>query len=94
MVRAVPKDRNGREVTVGAHVRVISLSQAFLESLPEDEKDDVRSMIGEVFEVYEIDEYGSPWVGKGWTSEDGEAYRGHHVALDSAEMEVVDEGAV
>lgn len=94
MVRALPKDRAGREVTVGSRVRVISLSQSFLDSLPEDEKDDVRSMIGGVFEVYEIDEYGSPWVGKGWSSEDGETYRGHHVALDSTEMEVVDAGAV
>ena len=51
------------------------------------------SMIGEVFEVYEIDEYGSPWVGKGWNSENGETYRGHHLALEPAEMEVVDEGA-
>ena len=94
MIGGNPKDRNGREVTVGTRVRVISLSQSFLDSLPDDEKDDVKSMIGEVFEVYEIDEYGSPWVGKGWDSEDGESYRGHHVALDSAEMEVVDEGAV
>jgi hypothetical protein len=51
-------------------------------------------MIGEVFEVYEIDEYGSPWVGKGWSLDGGEAYKGHHVALESAEMELVDCGAV
>jgi hypothetical protein len=94
MLRALPKGRNGREVAVGARVRVISLSESFLDSLPDDEKDDVKSMIGEVFEVYEIDEYGSPWVGKGWNSEDGETYRGHHVALEPTEMEVVDEGAV
>lgn len=90
---ALPKDRHGREVSVGARVRVVSLSQSFLDSLPDDEKDDVRSMIGEVFEIHEIDKYGSAWVGKGWNSDDGESYRGHHVALDSAEMELVDEDA-
>ena len=94
MAGALPKDRNGRSVAVGARVRIIALSQSFLDSLPDDEKDDVKSMIGDVFEVYEIDEYGSPWVGKGWNSEDGESYKGHHVALESSEMEVVDEGAV
>ena len=78
---------------VGARVRVVSLSESFLKSLPDDERDDVMSMIGEVFEVYEIDEYGSPWVGKGWNSQNGENYRGHHLALEPAEMEVVDEGA-
>jgi hypothetical protein len=94
VIPALPKDRNGRDVSVGARVRVVTFSDAFIDSLPDDEKDDVRSMIGEVFEVYEIDEYGSPWVGKGWHSEDGGTYRGHHVALDSTEMEVVDDGAV
>lgn len=53
----------------------------------------MRSMIGEVFEIHEIDKFGSAWVGKGWNSDDGESYRGHHVALDSAEMELVDEDA-
>lgn len=89
----MPKDRNGRDVTVGARVRILALSRSFLDSLPEDEKDDVKSMIGEVFEVYEIDEYGSPWVGKGWSLDDGERYKGHHIALESSEMEVVDEEA-
>jgi hypothetical protein len=91
MSRAPPKDRNGRNVTVGSRVRVVSLSQSFLDSLPENERVDVESMIGEVFEVHEIDTYGSPWVGKGWNSGEGE-YKGHSVALDSEEMEVADEG--
>jgi hypothetical protein len=94
MVRAFPKDRNGRIVKVGSRVRIISFSQSFLDSLPDDERDDVKSMIGEVFEVYEIDGYGSPWVGKGWSLDGGESYKGHHVALESAEMEIVDGGAV
>ena len=94
MVGVLPKDRDGRIVRVGSRVRIVSLSQSFLDSLPDDEKDDVKSMIGEVFEVYEIDEYGSAWVGKGWSLEGGEAYKGHHVALEPAEMELVDGGAV
>ena len=85
-----PTDRNGRVVIVGTRVRVLALSESFLRTLPEDEISDVRSMIGEVFEVYEIDEYGSAWVGKGWMNDEGDNYRGHHIALEAHEMEVDD----
>ena len=88
---ASPVDRNGRIVKVGTRVRILQLSQSLMRSLPDNEVDDVRSMIGQVFEVTEIDKYGHPWVGKGWHSADGEHYRGHSIALDAAEMEVVDE---
>lgn len=61
-----PKDKNGRTVTVGSRVRIVSLSGDWFDNLPKDEIPDVHSMIGEVFEVEEIDEYGSPWVRKSW----------------------------
>jgi hypothetical protein len=77
------KDTNGNIVQVGTRVRVLSLSGKWLDELPTDEKDDVLSMIGEVFEVEEIDEYGQPWVRK----------RSHSVALASDEMEVVRDNA-
>jgi hypothetical protein len=62
---------------------VVSLSGKWLDELPGDEKDEVVSMIGEVFEVEEIDEYGQPWVRK----------RSHSVALAACEMEVVSDNA-
>ncbi len=85
------QDKDGRDVVVATRVRVVELSSSFLASLPENEIDDVMSMIGEVFEVYEVDQYGSPWVGKGWNDLEGGEYRGHSLALDSWEMEVVDQ---
>jgi hypothetical protein len=78
-----PKDRNGNVVQVGTRVRVVSLSGKWLDELPGDEKDEVLSMIGEVFEVEEIDEYGQPWVRK----------RSHSLALAACEMEVVSDNA-
>ena len=87
---APPLDRNGRVVKVGSRVRIVQLSESMIKSLPENEIEDVRSMIGEVFEVTEIDEHGHPWVGKGWMSNSGEEYRGHSIALEPTEMEVVD----
>lgn len=46
-----PIDKNSTEVRVGSLVRVLSLSGEWFDALPEDEKADVESMIGEVFEV-------------------------------------------
>lgn len=68
---------------VGTRVRVLCLSGKWLDELPGGEKDEVLSMIGEVFEVEEIDEYGQPWVRK----------RSHSVALTTCEMEVVSDNA-
>jgi len=49
---------------------------------------DVSSMIGETFEIEEIDEYGQPWVTKWWRNEDGN-FHSHCVALAPHEMESV-----
>lgn len=86
-----PKDKYGRPVVVGSQVRILELPPTFLKSLPPDEVEDIRSMIGEIFEVYEIDKYGSPWVGKGWNYPDAGKYIGHSLALDAHEMELVNE---
>jgi hypothetical protein len=83
------KDKNGNTVLVGSHVRLLSLSGNWLDELPPDEKTSVLSMIGEVFEVEEIDEYGHPWVSKLWPNEQQETCRSHSIALEAHEMELV-----
>ncbi len=88
-----PKDKYGRPVVVGSKVRVVQLARSFIDKLPDDEAENVRSMLGEVFEVYEIDEYGSPWVEKVWHLPGGKS-NSHSVALASSEMELVDESAL
>lgn len=89
-----PQDRNGRPVSVGSRVRLIGLSGRWLDELPPDEKQDVLSMIGEVFEVEEIDEYGHPWVRKSWPNEDEGKCHAHSIALEPQEMELVDDNAL
>ena len=84
-----PKDKYGRLVAVGSQVRILELSPSFLASLPPDEIDDVRSMIGEVFEVYEIDEYGSSWVMKEWNFPESGQCNSHSLTLDANEMELL-----
>ncbi len=83
-------DRNGKEVKVGSKVHVVEIHPTFIESLPEDEKSDVCSMVNEVFEVYEIDEYNQAWVEKWWDRGKGKS-ESHSLALSSADMELVED---
>jgi hypothetical protein len=89
MTVAPPRDRNGDSVDVGSRVRLLSLSGRWLEELPPDEKANVLSMIGEVFKIEEIDEYGCPWVSKWWHNEREGKGRSHSIALAPHEMELV-----
>jgi len=45
-------------------------------------------MVGEVFEVYEIDEHGGAWIEKWWRDGDDVSHS-HSLALAPHEMEVV-----
>jgi len=84
------RDRYGKTVRVGTRVRLVALSGAWIDELPADEKQDVLSMIGEVFEVEEIDEYGHPWIRKSWPNEEEGTCESHSIALEPEEMELVE----
>jgi hypothetical protein len=45
-------------------------------------------MLGEIFRVYEIDEYGSAWVETPLTPHANGYTFGHSIALDAQEMQV------
>ena len=82
-------DRNGKPVLVGSRVRVVAIA-AFLErDLPPEEWERVRSLLGEVLEVYEIDKWGGVWVEKAFPSPPGQ-YQSHSLSLASEEMELVE----
>jgi hypothetical protein len=81
-------DRIGVPVTVGTRVRVLAITPSLERDLPADEWQDLKTMVGEVFEVYEIDEYGGAWVEKVWKEGDEELHS-HSYSLASHEMEVV-----
>ena len=84
------RDINGTPVRVGTRVRVLKISPSVLSQLPESEAECARSMEGEVFEVYEIDEWGGAWVEKSWLTDDGTATP-HSLGLGPGQMEVVSE---
>jgi len=89
-----PVDMHGKPVAVGSRVRLVQLPQSLLNELPADEVAELHSMLGHVFEVTEIDAYGKPWIGKGWSNPGKGEYKGHSLALEAAEMELVGEHAL
>ena len=84
-----PVDHSGLIVKVGDKVRVLSLSGQWFDDLPAEERPLVESMIGEIFEVQEIDKYGQPWVRKRWPNEEEGTCQSHSIALEPSEMEFV-----
>jgi hypothetical protein len=78
-------DRHGRPVGVGSRVRVLSVPSSLMDSLPPEERERVASMVGEVFEVYEIEALAA-WVETVWHTSHGQA--SHALALATNEMEL------
>jgi len=81
------KDKNGFEVKVGCRVKVLTLDPEDFQDLDEEGVSEVMSMVGEILEVYEVDEYGQAWVTKEWWyAEDDMMSRS--VGLSAHEMEI------
>ena len=78
-------DKNGRVVTVGTRVRVLSIP-ALDPEMERSEVDRVNSMLGEEFEVYEVDAYGRAWVEKWWYI-GTDISTSHSLGLESNDME-------
>ena len=55
----VTTDKNGAKVKEGDKVRVLSIGLDVLDKLIIEEQENIKSMIGETFEVEEIDEKGN-----------------------------------
>jgi hypothetical protein len=68
---------------------VLKIASYLQPNLPADEWAELLTMVGEVFEVESIDEYGQPWVSKDWNGADGELNFSHSLALEADEMELV-----
>jgi hypothetical protein len=83
-------DRNGKPVVVGSRVRIVAIAAFLEQDLPHDEWERLRSMLGEVFVVYEIDKWGGAWVEKPFPSAPHQ-YQSHSLSLASDEMELVED---
>lgn len=81
-------DRHGRTIQVGDIIRIVALSQEFIDHFPESEQLLISSMIGQFFKIYGVDEYGQPWVMREFHDELGQP-QSHVIALDPDEIEKV-----
>lgn len=86
----VTRDKNGSEVRVGSRVRIVSVDPGLLSSLAEEEAGKVASMVGQVFEVYEVDDSGYAHVDNGWQY-GPYIYESHSLALSGSEIELVEQ---
>jgi hypothetical protein len=68
---------------------LLGIAPFLTRDLPVDEVHELEAMVGEVFEVYEVDDDGTAWIEKEWRDEDG-GYRSHSLALAANEIEVVE----
>ncbi|MGB5606937.1 MAG: trypsin-like peptidase domain-containing protein [Gammaproteobacteria bacterium] len=84
----VTRDINGNEVRVGSKVRIVSIDPEILSSLADPEAENVAAMLGQVFEVYEVDDYGYAHVDNGWQF-GSYIYESHSLTLSGSEMELV-----
>jgi hypothetical protein len=80
-------DRLGKAVNVGTRVRVLSIPLFLKRDLAPDEWKRIQSMVGCVYEVYEIDAHNLAWVEEWWSEPDGHR-TSHSIGLESAEMEI------
>lgn len=82
-------DKNGKQVKVGTKIKLLRISESLLSKLPDDEVIEIKSMIGGIFEIHEIDESGGAWIEASF-DHGKELISSHSLNLNSDEIEVVD----
>jgi hypothetical protein len=85
-------DSAGQPVRAGTLVRVTDIHESTVAPLSQQERDRVLSMLGETFEVYEVDRWGQAWVEK-WWHEGEDLADSHSLGLEPQQMLVVQNGA-
>jgi hypothetical protein len=80
-------DKNGRSVSVGTRIKILSLTQGDFAHLTSGEFSKLAErFVGKVFEVDEIDKHGQAWVTH-MEEVSGDHCNGESVALSAGEME-------
>jgi hypothetical protein len=88
MSSSLLQDCHGKTIAPGDIVKIISLSKEFIRDFPSDERILIESMVGQLFKIYGVDEFGQPYVIKEWHDEHGQLQT-HVIALDPHEMEKI-----
>lgn len=77
---------------IGSLVRLVGVPNWLIHDLPEEEQRDILSFIGKTTFIDEIDEYGSIWIGFGYSTvtDEGTIYRGHSFIITPEFLEVIE----
>lgn len=82
-------DINNKEIKEGDYVKVLTIDPSNFSNLNEQELSEVMSLVGEILEVYEIDNYGGAWVSKEWQTSETEIMS-HSISLNKNEMLLIE----
>lgn len=81
-------DRNGEEVKLGDHVRLLHIRPSILKRLTGSEHSDASSMLNQVLAVFDVYDDGLVWVSLSWQREDGTT-EFQSIAVDPDAIEIV-----
>ncbi|MFI5445579.1 hypothetical protein [Polaromonas sp. UC242_47] len=85
------RDRHGNLVDVGDIVRVLEIAPEIIESLADDERPHIQSMLNEEYEIDDLPEEGKVSVSISWEEREGHTAHGGLYLL-SHEFELVRKG--
>ena len=75
------KDSKGNAVFVGDKIKVLEIDRRITQNLPEDEKEELESFIGNELVVDKINSDGSMLVSKKWEDPELGEVMGHELAI-------------
>ena len=76
-------------IKVGDKIKILRISKEFLRKLPDDEISELKTMIGEIHEVIEIEEWGGVWVEKEFAGDSENQVSYHKLCLAPEEIEKI-----
>lgn len=80
-----------RKIKQGDYVKLISVPEWLLKGLPENDQEEIKSFVGKISIIEEIDCYGYFWIGFGVTTCNGDdaEYEGHSFAITENCIELI-----
>lgn len=82
-------DCNGKNILIGSRVKILRIDLHAIECLPENEQKDIKSMINDALDVYDIRGQ-FVCVEKRWSRGNGRI-ESHSLSIDSRDVELVEE---
>jgi len=77
-----------KPVNIGTKIKILEISEELLSKLPDEEVVELKTMIGEIHKIIEIEEWGGVWVEKEFIYSDNQiSYQ--KICLDPNEIQII-----